>query len=65
MGVRPNSPPQTISVSSSMPRCFEIGNQCGSGTIAVPRADVHELRQVVVMVPIAVIELNEPYAPLG
>ena len=37
IGVRPNSPPQTTSVSSSMPRCFRSCQQSGRTAGRPPR----------------------------
>ena len=67
VGVRPNSPPQITSVSSSMPRCFRsvssaaIGWSHLAGELAVVRFDV------VVVVPRlagAVPDLHEAHAAL-
>ena len=65
IGVRPNSPPQTTSVSSSMPRCFRslISAAHGWSTSSAMTCDV--VLDVAVVVPVAVVELDEPHAALG
>ena len=51
VGVRPNSPPQMTSVSSSMPRCFRSLQQGADGLIALPGQPAMVDFDVVVVVP--------------
>ena len=65
IGVRPNSPPQMTSVSSSMPRCFRslISAAARLSTSLAATCDV--VLDAAVVVPVAVIELDEAHAALG
>ena len=70
VGWRPNSPPQTTSVSSSRPRCFRslssaaIGWSVCAGVLGVVRHEVAVGVPVVVVVGAAGIDLDEPHAAL-
>ena len=63
MGVRPNSPPQTTSVSSSMPRCFRSRISAAIGLIDFA-GHFESVAHAAMMVPIAMIELDEANASL-
>ena len=56
MGVRPNSPPKMTSVSSSMPRCFEILEQRRRRLIDLAGDALDVILDAAVMVPVAVIQ---------
>ena len=65
MGVRPNSPPQTTSVSSSMPRCLRSlirAAEAWSTSLALTGMSRFS---AAVHVPVAMVELDEPHAALG
>ena len=68
IGVRPNSPPQTTSVSSSRPRRFRSVIRAAHGW-SISLADVVEVvvevcAAAAVVVPVVVVELHEPHAAL-
>jgi hypothetical protein len=61
--VRPNSPPQITSVSSSSPRA-QVGQQAGDGPIDGPGVPGVAGLQAAVLVPVAVRQLDEADAGL-
>ena len=65
MGVRPNSPPQTTSVSSSMPLCFQILDQSCTSLVRLFALLFDSIFNVAVMVPARMVELNEAYTSFG
>ena len=67
MGVRPNSPPQRISVSSNRPQLLEVGEQGADRLVALAGELGVVDFDVVVVVPrlaLAVPDLHEPHAAL-
>ena len=64
-GVRPNSPPQMTSVSSSRPRCFRSLTSAADGWSVSRHWILSCVGQVAVLVPAGVHELDEPHAALG
>lgn len=44
---------------------LEVAHECGSGLIAMARANIHVALKVVVVVPSAVVKLDEAYASLS
>ena len=64
MGVRPNSPPQITSVSSSSPRCLRSLIERGGGLIGGAAVGLEVARDVGVGVPAFVIDVDEPHAAL-
>ena len=68
IGVRPNSPPQTTRVESSRPRDFEVFDQGRARLVDFAADAVKVFSQGLVgpamVVPIGVIELNEPDSAL-
>ena len=65
IGVRPNSPPQMTSVSSSMPRCFRSLISAAVGLVDLLGLERDVVLDVAVVVPVAVVELDEAHAALG
>ena len=65
IGVRPNSPPHTTSVSSSMPRCFEVAQQRGGRPVGLRRLAPNPALDVGVVVPAGVVDLDESDAAFG
>ena len=66
IGVRPNSPPQMTSVSSSMPRCFRSLISARGRPVDFFRLAARcPFLTLLVMVPVAVVELDEAHAALG
>ena len=63
-GVRPNSPPQMTSVSSSRPRCFRSLTSAAHGLVGVAAVLLQVVDQVAVLVPGFVEELDEAHAAL-
>ena len=63
-GVRPNSPPQMTSVSSSKPALLQVLDQRRRGLVGVAALDVELGGQVAVLVPAGVHDLHEPHAAL-
>ena len=64
MGVRPNSPPQTTSVFSSMPALLEILDEGRRGLVGVMAVACELLHQAAVLVPRLVKQLDKPHAAL-
>ena len=65
-GVRPNSPPQTTSVSSSSPRAFRSVSRPAIGWSTARAIFVVPAHEVLVLVPqVAGGDLDEPHAGLG
>ena len=65
IGVRPNSPPQTTSVSSSMPRCFRSVISAADAPVDLLGLELDVVLDAAVVVPVAVVELDEAHAALG
>ncbi len=66
VGVRPNSPPQRTSVSSSSPRAFRSASRPAIGRSTSRAFCAWSLLQVAVLVPlVAVGNLHEAHAALG
>ena len=65
IGVRPNSPPQTIRVSSSIPRCFRSVIRAAAGLVDLLGLELDVVLDAAVVVPVAVVELDEAHAALG
>ena len=69
VGVRPNSPPQRTSVSSSRPRAFRSVQQAGDRLVDLAGVLRVALLEVAVLVPlhvrVAVRDLHEAHAALG
>ena len=64
--MRPNSPPQRTSVSSSRPRAFRSREQAGDRPVDLERVAGDALLEAAVLVPlVAVRDLHEPHAALG
>ncbi len=66
IGVRPNSAPQSTSVSSSSPRCCEIVEQAGDRAVDLGRLGDVALLHLLVMIPGVVgRDLDVAHAVLG
>ena len=63
--MRPNSPPQTTSVSSSRPRCLRSVIRRAEAWSVVLALAADAVGQAAVMVPALVVELDEAHAALG
>ena len=63
--MRPNSPPQIISVSSSMPRCFRSLISAADPWSTSFGGDCRSILDAAVMIPAAMIELDEPHTAFG
>ena len=64
IGVRPNSPPQITSVSSSRPRCLRSFTSAAEARSVAPQLVFEVAGDVGVRVPALVIDVHEPHAPL-
>ena len=64
IGVRPNSPPQITSVSSSSPRCLRSVISAAQAWSVSQAVLLDVLRQLAVLIPSFVKDLHEPHAPL-